>query len=69
MTDSLFATEEAGMARSDFRGFDASHLRAPARRDSPHMTIARCIGRSRGGLTTKIHALVDACGPGGLAVE
>jgi hypothetical protein len=21
-----------------------------------------CIGRSRGGLTTKIHALVDACG-------
>ena len=23
---------------------------------------SRCMGRSRGGLTTKIHALVDACG-------
>jgi hypothetical protein len=25
-------------------------------------TRSRCMGRSRGGLTTKIHALVDACG-------
>src|SRR5215217_2373268 len=34
-------------------------LEGPAAGDAPH---ARCMGRSRGGLTTKIHALVDANG-------
>ncbi|ABA03577.1 transposase, IS4 family [Nitrobacter winogradskyi Nb-255] len=29
---------------------------------SKKQTRSRCMGRSRGGLTTKIHALVDACG-------
>src|SRR5665213_1487506 len=36
---------------------------ASARRQRPKKeTRSRCMGRSRGGLTTKIHALVDACG-------
>ncbi len=36
---------------------------SPARRQrSKKQTRSRCMGRSRGGLTTKIHALVDACG-------
>src|ERR1700709_727084 len=36
--------------------------RAPACRDRPQKDDrSRCMGRSRGGLTTKIHALVDAC--------
>ena len=37
--------------------------RAPARRQRPKKDDrSRCMGRSRGGLTTKIHALVDAEG-------
>ena len=37
--------------------------RASARRQRPKKeTRSRCMGRSRGGLTTKIHAVVDACG-------
>ena len=36
---------------------------ASARRQrSKKQTRSRCMGCSRGGLTTKIHALVDACG-------
>src|SRR5205809_7633591 len=36
---------------------------ASARRQRPKKDDrSRCMGRSRGGLTTKIHALVDACG-------
>src|SRR5919107_378885 len=39
------------------------HPRASARRQHPEKDDrSRCMGRSRGGLTTKIHALVDACG-------
>ena len=39
------------------------HPGASARRQrSKKATRSRCMGRSRGGLTTKIHALVDACG-------
>src|SRR4029077_11484192 len=39
------------------------HPRASARRQHPKKADrSRCMGRSRGGLTTKIHALVDACG-------
>ena len=39
------------------------HPRASARRQHPKKDDrSRCMGRSRGGLTTKIHALVDACG-------
>jgi len=33
-----------------------------ARRQWQKKRRARCMGRSRGGLTTKIHALVDAFG-------
>ncbi len=39
--------------------------RAPPNADTPksgHVTATRCVGRSRGGLTTKIHAVVDADG-------
>src|SRR3546814_7628342 len=37
--------------------------RTPARRQRPKKDgRSRCMGRSRGGLTTKIHALVDALG-------
>src|SRR5579859_4314419 len=37
--------------------------RASACRQRPKKaTRSRCMGRSRGGLTTKIHVLVDACG-------
>jgi len=37
--------------------------RASARRQRPKKeTRSRCMGRSRGGPTTKIHAVVDACG-------
>src|ERR1700678_1826493 len=39
------------------------HPGASARRQRPKKaTRSGCMGRSRGGLTTKIHALVDACG-------
>ena len=39
------------------------HPRASARRQHPKKDDrSRCMGRSRGGLTTKIHALVDANG-------
>ena len=34
----------------------------PPETDEGHDTPSRCMGRSRGGLTTKIHALVDANG-------
>ena len=39
------------------------HPGSSARRQwQKKQTRSRCMGRSRGGLTTKIHALVDACG-------
>ena len=45
------------------------HLLAAAHRLALGRHPARCMGRSRGGLTTKIHALVDANGlPSGLNV-
>src|SRR5262249_62267468 len=36
--------------------------RASARRQRPKKAGPGCMGRSRGGLTTKIHAVVDAAG-------
>lgn len=44
---------------------DDRHLRgprAPTGRDGKKGGLDRCLGRSRGGLTTKLHALVDAKG-------
>ncbi len=38
------------------------HSRSPACGERQKRGRSGCMGRSRGGLTTKIHALVDACG-------
>src|SRR5262245_58249872 len=44
-------------------GHGATRLACPFRVKSGHYTAAdHCLGRSRGGLTTKIHAVVDAQG-------
>ncbi|WP_148203819.1 IS5 family transposase [Nitrobacter winogradskyi] len=48
----------------DIQMIDSSSIRVHqhAAKRSKKQTRSRCMGRSRGGLTTKIHALVDACG-------
>jgi len=43
---------------------------ASARRQRPKKALrSRCMGRSRGGLTAKIHALVDASGLDGITAS
>ncbi|HEY5084568.1 MAG TPA: IS5 family transposase [Rhizomicrobium sp.] len=47
----------------DLQMIDSSSIRVHQHAaNSKKTTRSRCMGRSRGGLTTKIHALVDACG-------
>ncbi|WP_116394719.1 IS5 family transposase [Nitrobacter sp. Nb-311A] len=47
----------------DIQMIDSSSIRVHQHAaNSKKQTRSRCMGRSRGGLTTKIHALVDACG-------
>ena len=56
---------DAIVENSRRRGSDDRHLhraRPPAGRDGKKGGQDRCLGRSRGGLTTKIHALVDKKG-------
>lgn len=50
-----------GRPRGGHRGLDL-HPGASARRGWKRGAQRQCIGRSRGGLTTKIHALVDGLG-------
>jgi transposase len=48
---------------NEYMMIDATHrARSPAWRRRPKKDGAQAIGRSRGGLTTKIHVLVDALG-------
>jgi transposase len=50
------------MARSTGEIWPVERSRAAAQRGRKRGAEAQCIGRSRGGLTSKIHALVDALG-------
>ena len=52
----------AADADNDYAMIDSTVVRAPAQRRRPEKAGGQAIGRSRGGLSTKTHTMVDALG-------